>query len=388
VPEWTQRVRLSGSASVGYFRRGQLSPQDDDAFEVWDTRLFVDAELAEDVEVADTTVVRNIGATVEWDLVRLGDLQNQVGELYADFQGLAASSWLNAQVGRFQIPLGENYLRFSKGYRDNPFISNTVGGPWYWDEGVRVYGKDASGRFGYVASISNGETDFNVDTNTDPQGTLKLYTDPWPWLHLSVSGLASGEIGRTGTPSSGALWLGETWAMPIGVFTGVPTFIDGLPAAPAPNLIDYTWFAGADAVVKPLDGLRVWLAGGQYHIEADGGGPYDRNLYYWVAEVVAEGRLVSRAIDPLYLALRANGLTTGDSGRGYLMHMHHFGTIGFNSRDLNELSAALGVRIGKYVVLRGEYAFQDIDLVRGVTSDIRAEAGDNHWFAFDVGVSF
>src|SRR5262245_7602167 len=193
LPDWTQRVRLGGSASVGYFRRGEL-PNEDHAFEVWDTRLFVDAELARDVEVANTPVVRNIGATVEWDLVRLGDLQNQVGELYADFQGLLGSSWMNAQVGRFQIPLGENYLRFSKGYRDNPFISNTVGGPWYWDEGVRFYGKDASGRFGYVASISNGETDFNHDTNTDPQGTLKLYTDPWPWLHLSVSGLASGEI--------------------------------------------------------------------------------------------------------------------------------------------------------------------------------------------------
>ena len=128
-----------------------------------DARLFVDAELARDVEVADATVVRTIGTTLEWDLVRIGELQNQVGELYVDFQGLADSSWLNAQVGRFQIPLGENYLRFSKGYRDNPFISNTVGGPWWWDEGVRVYGQESRGRFGYVASISNGDTNFNTD---------------------------------------------------------------------------------------------------------------------------------------------------------------------------------------------------------------------------------
>ena len=39
-------------------------------------------------------------------------------------------------------------------------------------------------------------------------------------------------------------------------------------------------------------------------------------------------------------------------------------------RDLNELSAALGVRIGKYVVLRSEYAFQDVD------SGPRRDAGD------------
>ena len=76
LPDWAQRVRLGGSASVGYFRRGQLNPEDSDAFEVWDARLFVDAELAEQVEIADTTLVRNIGATVEWDLVRIGELQN------------------------------------------------------------------------------------------------------------------------------------------------------------------------------------------------------------------------------------------------------------------------------------------------------------------------
>ncbi len=388
LPDWTQRVRLGGSASAGYFRRGQLTPEDSSAFEIWDARLFVDAELARDVEVADTTVVRAIGTTFEWDLVRIGELQNQVGELYVDFQGLAGSSWLNAQVGRFQIPVGENYLRFSKGYRDNPFISNTVGGPWWWDEGVRISGQESQRRFGYVASISNGDTRFNTDTNTDPQGTLKLFTDPWPWLHLSASGLVSGEIGRTSAAAPGALWLGETWAMAFGSRTAVPNFVDGLPVADGPNVIDHTWLVGADAVVKPLDGLRVWLSSGQYHIESSGSGPYDRNLYYWIAEVVAEGRLVSRALDPLYLALRANGLTTNDGSRGYLLDNRQSGTLGFNMRDLNELSAALGVRIGDYVRLRGEYAFQDIDLVRGVTPSIRSQIEDEHWFAFDVGVAF
>jgi hypothetical protein len=388
LPDWTQRVRVGGSASVGYFRRDELSPEDSDAFQVWDARLFVDAELADRVELFGTTAIRNIGATVEWDLVRIGELQNQVGELYADFQGLGDSSWWNAQVGRFQIPLGENYLRFSKGYRDNPFISNTVGGPWWWDEGVKLYGHEEKSRFGYVASVSNGETDFNIDSNSDPQGTLKLYADPWAWLHLSVSGLVSGEIGRSSQASSGALWLGETWAMPVGSWTDVPNFIDGVPVADGPNVIDHTWFLGADAVVKPLEGLRIWLAGGTYHIEAEGGGPYDRDLHYWVAEIVAEGSLVSPALQPLYLALRANGLTTADSERGYMLYYHLDDTVGYNQRDLDEYSAALGVRIGQYVVLRGEYAFRDIELVRGVTPDIRSAIDDSHWFAFDVGVAF
>ena len=71
-----------------------------------------------------------------------------------------------------------------------------------------------------------------------------------------------------------------------------------------------------------------------------------------------------------------------------MLHYHLSETAGWNLRDLNEYSAALGVRIGKYVVLRGEYAFQDTQLVRGVTPDIRSAVDDAHWFAFDVGVAF
>jgi hypothetical protein len=385
LPEWTQRVRLGGSADVGYFQRGRL-PEESDAFEVWDARLFVDAELAEHVELMGTTAVRNIGATVEWDWIRMGEVENQVGELYADFQGIADSDWLNAQVGRFQIPVGEAYLRYSKGYRDNPFISNAIGGPWWWDEGVKLYGHAASNRFGYVASVSNGDTNFNVDANHDPQGTLKLWTDPWPWLHLSVSGLLTGEIGHKNNPAPGALWLGETWAMAI-AGSPVPNIIHGLPAPDGPNQIERTWLVGGDAVVKPLDGLRLWLGGGRFDIDASGSGPYDRSLYYWIAEIVAEGNLVAPELRPLYLALRANGLTTADSGRGYLLDYRYWDATGFNMRDLNEYSAALGVRIGRYVRLRGEYAYRDVQLVRGAHAVVTG-IDDEHWFGLDVGVSF
>jgi len=385
-PDWAQRIRLGGSADVGYFRRGELSPEESDGFAVWDARLFVDAELAEDVAFGDVPIVRNVGATLEWDLVRIGHLQNEVGELYVDFQHLLGSSWASAQVGRFQIPVGENYLRYSRGYRDNPFISNTVGGPWWWDEGVRVYGQ--GNRAGYVASISNGDTRFDTDSDTDPQGTLKLFADPWPWLHVSASGLVSGAIGRTNAAAPGALWLGETWAMAIGSRTAVPTFADGLPVPDGPNVITHTWLGAADVVLTPLDGLRIWLAGGRYHLATRGSGPYDRDLDYWIAEVVAQGGLVSPALDPLYLGLRANGITTGDGGRGYLLDAGHLDSLGFNMRSLDELSAVLGLHLGRFVRLRGEYAFRNVDLVRGVTPDVSSRVDDEHWFALDVAIAF
>ena len=136
----------------------------------------------------------NVGFTFEWDLVRLGRLQNTVGELYADFQGVLGSDWVSFQLGRFQIPVGEAYLRYSQGYAFKPFVSNPVGAPWWWDEGVRGYGAAPENLWGYVWSVSDGDTPFNTDADGDKQVTLKLFTNPTPWLHLSVSGLRTGEL--------------------------------------------------------------------------------------------------------------------------------------------------------------------------------------------------
>jgi hypothetical protein len=238
-----------------------------------------------------------------------------------------------------------------------------------------------------VASVSNGDTDFNVDRNHDPQGTLKLYTDPWPVAAPLGVGPVVGRARPQRRAAPGALWLGETWAMAIGAFNDLPNYIDGVPTPDGPSQIDRTWLVGGDAIVKPLEGLRIWLAGGRFDIEASGSGPYDRSLTYWIAEVVAEGQLVSPSLAPLYLALRANGLTTGDSGRGYLLDYRYWNAAGFNLRDLNEYSAALGLRIGRYVTLRSEYAFRDVRLVRGVDPAIRAGVEDEHWFALDVGIA-
>ena len=63
-----------------------------------------------------------------------------------------------------------------------------------------------------------------------------------------MSGLLSGEIGRTNHAASGALWLGETWAMPLGNWTAVPNFVDGVPVPDGPTVIDRTWLVGGDAV--------------------------------------------------------------------------------------------------------------------------------------------
>ena len=112
---------------------------------------------------------------------------NDVGDLYLDFHRVLDSPWLSLQVGRFEIPVGEGYLRRGEGRRESPFITDPVGVPWYWDEGLRLYGGSEDGLFGYVASVSDGETPFNYDEGSGLQTTLKIFTNP----HLSLSSLES-----------------------------------------------------------------------------------------------------------------------------------------------------------------------------------------------------
>jgi hypothetical protein len=383
---WADRVRLSGSAETGWFGGGADSVQPNEEFEIWDSRFFVEAELARDVKLAETTLVRDVGFMFEWDLVRLGSLQNRVGELYVDFQGIGEQDWANAQVGRFQIPVGENYLRFSQGYRNNPFISNTVGGPWYWDEGVRAYGH--LGKIGWVTSVSDGETSFNFDPNTDKQFTVKLYTDPTPWLHLSVSGLRSGVMGSGGSAALGALWLGETFARPIGAGTTVPTFENGVAIADGQNRLKDSWLAGGDVIFHFQDIARLWLGGGWYRIEAEGGNQYNRDLAYWIAELVVEGAAAAPVLAPFYVGLRANGIGTYNSTEGYSLDMRQNANIGYNAKSLEAYTTVLGWRLTDDITLRAEYSINDVGVVRGVTNAIRENAKDQDTYGVAIGVAF
>ncbi len=383
---WADRVRISGSAGTGWFGGQSDSVTSNDAFEIWDARFFIEAELARDVHLGEISLVRDVGFVFEWDLVRLGSLQNKVGELYVDFQGIGEQDWANIQVGRFQIPVGENYLRFSQGYQDNPFISNTVGGPWYWDEGLRSYGH--IGKIGWVASTSDGETQFNFDPNTDKQFTLKLYTDPTPWLHLSASGLRSGAMGSGSSPAMGALWLGETWARAFGAGTTVPNFQNGAAIADGPNRLKDSWLAGGDVIFHFQDIARLWLGGGWYGIDSTGGSLYDRNLYYWVAELVVEGAAAAPILTPFYVGVRANGLGTYDSNEGYVLDTRQSANIGYNAKSLEAYTAVLGWRLTDGVTIRAEYSINDVGVVHGVTAAIRENAKDQDTYGVEIGVAF
>jgi hypothetical protein len=388
LPEWTKRIALSGSGEVGYFNGQDDSVVPDRSFDVWDARFFLEADLGHDATVGKMTLLRNAGFLFEWNLVRLGELENDVGELYADLQGLLGSPWLGLQVGRFQIPVGENYLLYSQGYRNNPFISNTVGGPWWWDEGLRAYGAAPSGRYGYVASVSDAETPFNTDEHPDVQATLKLFTNPTDWLHLSISGLRSGKVGSTSSPAMGAIWLGEAFPRAFGSSTDVPNFDHGAAVPDGPNRLDSVSLLGGDAIVDLPDVARLWLAFGATDIDSDGPGLYDRTLFYWIAELILRGGMISETVAPLYVGLRANGLGTYDDDEGYLLDRRYKSTLGYNMQSVDAYSVVVGWRLLDPVTIRAEYTRYDIDLVRGITGAIRDNARRADFFAVDLRVAF
>jgi hypothetical protein len=382
---WEKRVRLSGSANTGFYG-GNLAPFDD-SFKVWDARLFVDADLGRAVRLGDTEVFRNIAFFFEWNLVRINELDNDVGELYVDFQGFLEQDWLNFQVGRFQLPVGEAYLRYSRGYSENPFITNPVGGPWWWDEGVRFYGSADGGRYGYVASVTNGDTPFNYTNGSGHQGTLKLFWRPLEWLYMSVSGLRSGELGDTGSPASASLWLGESWARAFGSGTSVPSFQDGAVVPPGPTVLHDTWLGAADLVVELEDKFRMWLAYGHSQIDSDAPG-YDRSLHYWIAELILKGAWLAEDLRPFYLGLRANALDTFDDGDGYALDKRLRPSLGYNLESLTAYSLVFGWDLTANVRLRAEYTRLDLDAVRGVTEAIRRAASDADLYGLEVGVAF
>lgn len=384
----TNPVRVGGSATLTWFEGEKGSPFPEAGSDIWDARFFIDSELGREARLGEATLFRHSSLSFEWNLIRLAEVQNSVGDLYVDLRELGGRPWLNMQIGRFQIPVGENYKRFGRGTHDNPFITNAVAGPWYWDEGVKLFGEDDSGRFGYVASVTDGEGFVNGNGDADAQTTLKLFVRPAEWLTLSASALRSGEIGRTGEDTYGSVWLGETWPIPVGDFTGVPTYQNGLAIADGPEEFKGVTLLGGDAVAEFGKYARLWLSGGGMNLDTEQGSTYDRRLHYWLAELVLHGGMAAPILEPFYLALRANGLGTYDHNEGYALDARYLGSLGFNTSSLEAYSVGAGWKLSDALTLRLEYTLFDFGFVRGVTPDIEDAGKHANFFGAGIGVDF
>lgn len=385
-------VQVNGSADIGFFAGGKTYPTaaggtTQPSFDIADARFFITADFA------SSDYYDAAGFNLEWNFIRTRETYNFVGEAYVDLQGLFGSSWLNVQVGRFQIPLTENYLRFSGGKASNPFVSQTAGGLWYWDEGLRFYGATAERGFGYVFSISDGEanmgqnplSDFSTESDTDfnsgKQTTLRLFSQMTPEWYLSGSLFATGEVGMS------ALWFGESSVKPVGMGVAVDQYIDGATVPDGGGNENVTG-AGFD-VVYDNDYVRFWFDYAQVHID-NLDDRYDRDLEIMSLEGVFQGTLVSRELVNSYFGIRYSEIGTGDADRGYLLDRRYMQTVGWNMQSYEALSFVVGQRLSSNLTLKFEYTLLDIELVNGASSQasISEAVADNDYGAIVLTASF
>ena len=113
-----------------------------------------------------------------------------LGELYLQFEKLIPhgdmDGLLNARVGQFYIPFGEEYqYRFAS---DDPLISHSLSDLWGYDPGIEVYGSWR--KLSYVVAVQDGGISTLNAGTADKSVTARIGYDPTSWLHLSVSGCA------------------------------------------------------------------------------------------------------------------------------------------------------------------------------------------------------
>ncbi len=320
-------VNLSVEGGVGVFSSQADGRYPDTDFRVNEARVYAEAPVWDDVYFFGEVDL----ATPESD-----SLNTQLGELYLDFENVSqlwgCDRMLNVRAGRMHIPFGEEYLQ--RNAIDNPLILNSVSDLWGIDAGVELYG--TLGRFSYVTAVQNGGG-MVPDGNGDKAVSGRLGYDPTHWLHLSVSGMRTGNLSVQNDQTS-ALWFGNGWFKSIGG-TGTTTLF-------RVNLVE------GDVDLNFSRG-QIKMFGGYIHYnDNDSAGHNVRELYYYSVEGVGD---ITRKF---YTAARfsqvfaPNGYSIPGEG-----NFNEYFNNSLTTR-LWRLSIGAGYRFSKRLVIKVEYAFE------------------------------
>ena len=389
VPRWLTRFHLAGNATFAYRQGDRHSPAPSGDLTADDTRLFLDTDLVSDLRLGERPLLGDASFYVEWQAVAEQAVENRVGSLYLRLDGVFGVDALNAKIGRVLLPYGEEYVRFAEQRAANPLLGFSAAAPYGRDQGLLFFGGTPGRSLQYVAGVLSGDTGFAVDLAHQAELAAKLIWEPTGWAHLSLSGLGTGPLGSRREPGAATLELGETHVTPFGSGTDVPSFRNGAPVAddPAGKL---SMNAGeADMILNASDWGRLWLAGGRVAIRSGGASTYDRDLTYGTAEGILGLGAFSHALERLYVAARYSAIGTFDRNEGYLLDAGNGGDeLGFNTRRVTVASLGAGIRVTSFLTLKSEYSWYDFVLVRGVTPDVRAEAGGRNFFGVGVTVAF
>jgi len=389
LPPWLGRFRISGNGDFAYLNGDRHSPAPGGRFLVDNSRLFLDSELVDGLRLGEWPLASDASFFVEWDAARDGEVLNTVGSFYLRLDHVLGLDPLNVKIGRVLIPFGEEYPRFSEQRPENPLISFSAAAPYGWDNGILFFGSSPWRSLQYVAGVMVGDTGFHVNTSRETQLDAKLVWQPVGWAHLSVSGLWTGKLGTHDEGGEAALEFGETEIRPFGSETDVTSFQNGAPITADPNQ-SVTMTAGeSDLIVTAGDWGRLWLGFGRVAIRSGGSAAYDRDLSYGIAEGVFGLGRVARSLRRFYVAGRYSVIGTFDADEGYLIDPFNGGEeLGFNTKSVSVVSLGVGWRATSFLTLKTEYSWYDFTLVRGVPSDLHAEAGGRNYLGVGASVHF
>jgi hypothetical protein len=321
------KVSLSGEGGAGFFNTGSEGAFPNSEFRVDEARLFVEA-----------AVLENVYFFGEIDLMtrEAPDLSVRLGEAYIDFENVSQlwnkDRWLNIRLGRMYIPFGEEYL--SRYAIDNPLISHSLPDIWGIDEGIEFYGN--IGKVSYALAVQNGGPSGVRDFNGDKSVAGRLSYDPNPWLHLSASGMRTGDLQRPGDYWS-ELWFGNGWFLPFGSTNA--------------NIYHANLAEGDIEIRLPHGHLKAF--GGYARFDDNDPARIDRrDIFYYSVEGVYD---VTRKF---YGAARFSQILVDKGipivGNGDL-NRYLFGPP---TTEIWRLSLGLGYRWRQNLIFKGEYCFE------------------------------
>jgi len=324
-------VAITGEGGVGFFDTQANGRYPNAPFRVDEARLFFDALVWEDVYFYGQVDLITPQAT---------DNGLYLGELYLQFENLGKywgmDQTLNARLGQFYIPFGEEYQhRFAI---DDPLISHSLSDLWGYDPGVELYGSWR--KLSYVAAVQNGGISTLNANTADKSVTGRIGYDPVSWFHLSLSGMRTGDLNATKDVSG--IWFGN------GLFQSI-----GSPTAS----LFHVNLAELDASAKWKTGY-VRAAGGYVDYNDNNTTMDDhRDIYYYYIEALQHLTPKFYGVTRLSQIRAAGGYPiVGDTA-----------TFGLPTSDLWRLSLGLGYTLNSHLVLKVEYMFEQGQLSTGGT---------------------
>jgi hypothetical protein len=343
-------VVITGEGAAGFYETGKNGIYPNASFRVHEARLFFDAPVWDDIYFYGQV-----------DLITAQSHNNnlQLGELYLQFENLG-KQWnldqlLNARIGQFYIPFGEEYeYRFAI---DNPLISHSLSDLWGYNPGLELYGSWR--KLSYVLAVQNGGNSTLNDGTADKSLVGRIGYDPLSWLHLSASAMRTGDLSVQNDGQSD-IWFGGGFFQSIGS-ANTTTFHVNLAEldAAAKWKSGYVKAAGGYADYDDNDPTPVVagsLTPGGYGTVV-GGNPtsdHHRDIYHYYLEALQH-------LSPkIYGVTRFSQIRAKD---GYPIIGDS--AVGQPTSDLWRLSLGLGWQLNRHMTLKTEYMFERGQLSTG-----------------------